>query len=598
MIAFGQVVLIQENFQNWTAQGTSGAYTITKTLADGVTNGTFTSDKLTVAPTQSIGAAGTNPAASSPSAGRVVIGSSNGYLELPSLTSIGQVKIKANIGTSQRIMKLQVKNGANFEDITGTLTAVAKDTILLYTFTLNYSSPSTIRIVTTNSSLNVWDLEVTSYASDLPKLVSPVVSTATNVAAEGFTANWTSVSNATGYIVKVYKGTNIEGTYNVIGQTMSSLEVNGISTNSTFTYTVTAKGNGTDFSDSDESLASTAFTTLEGITAISTNFGDGTWGTLYTSTAEPGPIAPTVSGTYPSSSVNGFDLLNSFLYDINKYDSRGERHDNGIRMDRQSFGGMIVLPAVKTIEQIEIHAIPGGVPRDFTVKELVNGNWTTVGTYTLTSSADYKEFIIPISRTTPTKLRIENAGSGQITIYEVITRTTNPALLASPTVEAASGINASGFTANWTAVENATGYKVRIYQGTTLVGTYEATGQATVSLAISGLNPQTEYTYKVYAMGDGFIHYADSYLSAASAAFSTSITTGHGHTVMNNRIYTVNKTIYLSETANVEVYSLQGTMLVQALKSSVIPTTLTAGTYIVRITTDKGEKSTQKITIK
>ena len=97
-----QVVLIQENFQNWTAQATSGAYTITKTLADGTTNGTFSADKLIVAPAQSIGGAGTATGNASPSTGRVVVGSTAGYLELPTLPTVGQILIKANIGTDQR----------------------------------------------------------------------------------------------------------------------------------------------------------------------------------------------------------------------------------------------------------------------------------------------------------------------------------------------------------------------------------------------------------------------------------------------------------------------------------------------------------------
>ena len=109
-----QVVLVSENFQNWTAQGTSGAYTVTKKLADGTTDGTFSSDKLIVAPSQSIGAAGTASGNGSPTIGRVVVGSTAGYFELPTLPTIGQIQIKANIGTDLRTMKLQIKNGSVF----------------------------------------------------------------------------------------------------------------------------------------------------------------------------------------------------------------------------------------------------------------------------------------------------------------------------------------------------------------------------------------------------------------------------------------------------------------------------------------------------
>lgn len=428
--------------------------------------------------------------------------------------------------------------------------------------------------------------------SNAPQLSAPEVGTATNVAAESFTANWTPVVNATGYSIKVYQGSTAVVTVNVEGQATASQFVKGLLTTTNYTYKVIAKGNGLDFSDSDESATSAQFTTLEGLTSINTNLNDGTWGTLWVEANQP------AAGSFPSTYQNGFDLTNTFLYDISRVDSRGETKQNGLRMDRQSNGGMIALPTVKSLEQIEIHAIPGGAPRSFILKELVGGVWTTFGTYEMTSSVNYKEFIIPISRAVPTKLRIENAGTGQITIYQIITRTTNPALLATPVVGSASGISATGFTANWSAVANASEYKVKVYEGANLVATVVASGQAAESVAVEGLTPETTYTYKVLAVGDGFNAYADSYLSDASVSFATSALTSleTAHAKLN--LYANGATVISNIPGIVEVLNLQGASVLKANIQNELNTGLNPGLYLVRFTTNDNRAVTTKIIIR
>lgn len=444
---------------------------------------------------------------------------------------------------------------------------------------------SSIRVTST------W-AEAVAAKSSAPKLTAPTVGAATAVAAESFTANWTAVANAIGYSINVYSGATLSGTFNATGQATESLFIKGLSANTTYTYKVIAKADNVTNTDSDESVASAEFTTTDGLTSINTQFNDATWGTLYTSENPP------ASGLFPSSYQNGFDLLNTFLYDITKYDSRGEMSQYGLRMDKQSNGGMVVLPTVKSLEQIEIHAIPGGAPRSITLKELISGVWTTIGTYEMTSSTDYKEFIIPLSRTVNTKLRIENAGSGQVTLYKIITRTTNPALLPSPTVGDASGILATKFTANWTPVANATGYKIRVYQGTTLVTTVEVAGQATSSVEVTGLEMDTEYTYKVLAVGDGFVNYADSYLSAASLLFSTGNTTSVSSANQNIKIYSADKLLVSNVSGVVELFGMQGNQILKTQIKNKLPLNIPNGMYLVRLTADDGSVHTTKISLR
>jgi trimeric autotransporter adhesin len=73
-------------------------------------------------------------------------------------------------------------------------------------------------------------------------------------------------------------------------------------------------------------------------------------------------------------------------------------------------------------------------------------------------------------------------------------------------------------------VANASGgYKVYLYKSTTLQSGYpiSVSGVNSNSAAISGINPNTAYNYKVQAIGNGDVDYSDSYLSNASDPFTT-----------------------------------------------------------------------------
>ena len=92
------------------------------------------------------------------------------------------------------------------------------------------------------------------------KLATPTISAATSITATGFTANWTGVSDAVSYSIKVYNGATLAATLN--GATGVSAAVTGLTTATTYTYTVTAIGNGGNIPNSVASSASASFTTL------------------------------------------------------------------------------------------------------------------------------------------------------------------------------------------------------------------------------------------------------------------------------------------------------------------------------------------------
>jgi hypothetical protein len=354
----------------------------------------------------------------------------------------------------------------------------------------------------------------------LPILSTPVVGAATFVSETGFTANWTSVANALSYDVKVYSGPTLISTTNASGQASESVAISGLSAFTTYDFKVTAKGDGVTYMDSPQSAASPNFTTsYTAVNTIHTNFNDGTWGT-------PVPAAP-ASGSFPSSSINGFIFEKAVIRAASKKDRRGDTHINDIAFDNVTNGGLVVFPVVNSVEQIELHAYTGTAERTFFLEEYnaITSTWDSIGTrlkYSTASKAYGFDsiYVIPISRSAPAKFRVRNYGGGAFNVAQIITRLTNPVSLPSPVVGVASNIISVGFTANWTTVDNATGYEVFVYKRGNFVSQTSAGGQATASQAIVGLVSDSTYTFKVRANGDGFVNYADSYVSLASAPFT------------------------------------------------------------------------------
>jgi hypothetical protein len=108
-----------------------------------------------------------------------------------------------------------------------------------------------------------WAAAVASTAYTPPvslALPAPTVGSASAIGSGGFTANWTTVSNALSYTVKVYWGTSFVDSTNVSGQSASSVTVTNLIPGLTYTYKLIARGDGINYTNSALSLASTSFT--------------------------------------------------------------------------------------------------------------------------------------------------------------------------------------------------------------------------------------------------------------------------------------------------------------------------------------------------
>ncbi|NDW09652.1 alpha/beta hydrolase [Dysgonomonas sp. 520] len=153
----------------------------------------------------------------------------------------------------------------------------------------------------------------------------------------------------------------------------------------------------------------------EALDKIITDFSDRTvWG-------DPLAKAPS-SGEYTSSGTNGFSLENAVLVSGSMSCPSGEKHVNRIYLDKLSKGGAFVLPAVKNVGEIEIHANAGTAGNEFKLEEELNGSWSLIGSYKAKKTPD-SIHVIPLNRNIETKLRVANNSSGAVVIYKVVTRT-------------------------------------------------------------------------------------------------------------------------------------------------------------------------------
>ena len=145
-----------------------------------------------------------------------------------------------------------------------------------------------------------------------PKLSTPTVTSTTLVNSTGFTVNWAPVSNALSYDIKVYQNGSLVRTSNALGQSASSVSITGLPNLLTYTYTVTAVGDVTNFSNSDASsiqkvIMPLNYTTFFASTAVAS--GEVALETGNTSAVNTWTLAGTANGANPIISASDLNFL-------------------------------------------------------------------------------------------------------------------------------------------------------------------------------------------------------------------------------------------------------------------------------------------------
>ncbi|MDA3882187.1 MAG: fibronectin type III domain-containing protein [Bacteroidales bacterium] len=96
----------------------------------------------------------------------------------------------------------------------------------------------------------------------------------------------------------------------------------------------------------------------------------------------------------------------------------------------------------------------------------------------------------------------------------------NPIQLQTQDVLYATDISDNQFTAHWSAVENASGYIVRVFSDNTEVQSVSVSDASQLSVVCDALSPHSEYTFSVESVGDN-VHFSNSEESAQSVPFRT-----------------------------------------------------------------------------
>jgi hypothetical protein len=165
-------------------------------------------------------------------------------------------------------------------------------------------------------------------------------------------------------------------------------------------------------------------------------------------------------------------------------------------------------------------------------------------------------------------------------------------LTAPTTVNNASNLTSTSFTAGWSAVTNASGYIVNLYSGALVKSVRVVSNSA----EITDLSANTTYTYKVIAIGNATTT-SSSTESAASESFST-LTTSTITLNNNTSIIYRNNQVICSEIGNIELFNLQGTKLLEVKAANRLNVNLSKGAYIIRFESNKGNLSVSKIIVK
>ena len=337
----------------------------------------------------------------------------------------------------------------------------------------------------------------------LPALATPVVGTASAIGAEEFTANWTAVENAIGYKVKVYAGENEIASQSVIGQAAASATFINMPIATELTYTVTAVGDGVAYDDSEASASSAAFSTLAAPAAVVFNPSDAVWAEFAN---DKGAYS---TGSFPSARFNGYDFSGSYI-EVSKdeegksfsitCEETGERFTARAMLDKNTSSGSLTFPAVASAARVDMYITAGTADKKYKVQQYnySTGNWVDLQEIAAPKSSVAMVSVTPNEGVA--KLRIANTDGSAKQIWKVVTYAATPTTLSAPVVGEATDLTASGFTANWAAVENATGYRVLITAADTLIRT--ATAADVTSLTVTNLKAETEYTVKVAAIGD------------------------------------------------------------------------------------------------
>jgi len=352
------------------------------------------------------------------------------------------------------------------------------------------------------------------------KTIAPVASSATSITDTSFTANWATVTGATGY--KLYVDS-----VNVYTGASTSVNVTGLSSGVTHSYYVQATNAGGNSANSNTinaltipsaPVASTASDITQ--TSFTANWATVTGATSYKLIVDGGTPITVDGGATTSKSVSGLNINTNHIYYVQAVNATGT----------SSNSNTINVTLTQSIPEAPVTTdatnISTSIPITFTA------NWTAVN-----GATSYKLTVAPTGRGAgaPQEFNV-----GGVTSYSVTTLPANTTIAyyyvqainssgtsansnsiyvskVAPSANVASNITQTSFTANWSALTDTSSYKLTIDNGTPIdVGT-------ATSYSVTGLTPGSTHTYYVQAVRYNIISNNSSTISVTLPDVNTGL---------------------------------------------------------------------------
>jgi len=308
---------------------------------------------------------------------------------------------------------------------------------------------------------------------------------ASNITTTSFTANWSVVTNATGYMLIVDNGTPID-----VGK-VTSKNITGLSAGSSHTYVVKSVNEGGTSEASSpinvtlvpSSPVATDATSLAQ-TSFTANWGSVTGATSYNLFVDGISV---YTGSSTSCNVTSLTVGSSHSYYVQAINAGGtSSNSNTINLTlNPAIAGVPVASDATDITQTSFTANWGSVTGATSYKLKVDsGSFTDVGNIT---SKNITGLTAGTTHTyTVQAVNLSGASADSNTIsFTLIT--------GNPNVTAPTDITNTSFTANWATVTGATSYKL-------FIDDVEAYSGTDLSFNKTGLSPNSTHNYYVKAV--------------------------------------------------------------------------------------------------
>ena len=456
-------------------------------------------------------------------------------------------------------------------------------------------------------------------------LVAPLATAASNVTANGFTANWNSVNTATNYILDVstaadfstfVAGFNMKDVGNV-----TTFDVTGLDPNTTYYYRVHA-WDGTNASTNSNSITVVTVVAAPVATEATNVTTTGFTANWNASTGATNYWLDVSTASDFSALVTGYDnkdVGNVTTYDVTSL-STGNTYYYRVRASNAN--GISTNSSIITVGT-GVLAAPLALSATNITTTSFTARWNSSATATtylldVSTASDFSTFITDyngkdvgnvmsynvtsLNGSTVYYFRVRASNSGGASANSnTITVTT---LLAAPVATAATNITATGFTANWNASTGATNYWADIsttddFSNVLTSYNNKSVGNVTTCIIIS-LTPNTTYYFRVCASNSsGTSPYSNTIIVTTNVTgvddmltLPTSFDLSQNYPNPFNPTTTIQYQIPKETFVSIKVYNVIGSEISTLVNSMKSPGTyevrfnagqLTSGIYIYKI---------------